>query len=251
MPAFGIATWHCARHAAAVMGPRLISGIAPLLQPPEVVVFWHEKLELNVAVTLRAWVIDTVQVPKPLQAPDQPPNVEPPPATAVSTTDWPLTYGSEQSAPQLTPAGLEVTVPVPVPFRVTSRTYSVGENIAVTDVAAVTVTTHVPLPEQPLPDQAMNVEPGVASAVSVTIWPEVKAAAHVAPQLIPAGLEVTVPLPVPVLFTVRVSWSSVNVAVSAVSAITLTTHVLVPVQTPPDQPVNVEPGVAVGVSVTI
>ena len=45
---------------------------------------------LNVAVTLRACVIDTAQVPVPLQAPLQPANVEPPAAAAVSVTLVPV-----------------------------------------------------------------------------------------------------------------------------------------------------------------
>ena len=46
---------------------------------------------LNVAVTFRAAVIDTVQaVAVPLHAPLQPPNVEPLAAAAVSVTDVPL-----------------------------------------------------------------------------------------------------------------------------------------------------------------
>jgi hypothetical protein len=40
--------------------------------------------------------------------------------------------------------------------------------VAVTEVAAVTVTTQVPTPEQPPPDQAENAEPLAAVAVSVT-----------------------------------------------------------------------------------
>jgi hypothetical protein len=45
---------------------------------------------LNVAVTLRAWVIDTVQPPVPVHAPLQPANVEPPAAAAVSVTLVPV-----------------------------------------------------------------------------------------------------------------------------------------------------------------
>jgi hypothetical protein len=47
-------------------------------------------LVLNVAVTERAAVIDTVQVPVPLHAPLQPANVAPLAAVAVSVTDVPL-----------------------------------------------------------------------------------------------------------------------------------------------------------------
>jgi hypothetical protein len=43
----------------------------------------------NVAVTLRAWIIDTTQLPVPEQAPDQPVNVDPAEADAVNVTDVP------------------------------------------------------------------------------------------------------------------------------------------------------------------
>ena len=45
---------------------------------------------LKVAVTDRAAVIDTVQVPVPVHAPLQPENVEPLAADAVSVTEVPL-----------------------------------------------------------------------------------------------------------------------------------------------------------------
>ena len=70
-------------------------------------------------------------------------------------------------------------------------------NVAVTVVAAVTVTVHAPVPLHPPPLQPANVEPAAAAAVSVTAVPWSKLAAQVAPQSIPAGDDVTVPLPVP------------------------------------------------------
>jgi hypothetical protein len=42
-------------------------------------------------------------------------------------------------------------------------------NVAVTDVAAVTITTHVPVPPQPPPLQPVNVDPVAGAAVSVTV----------------------------------------------------------------------------------
>src|SRR5207302_1723940 len=83
-----------------------------------------------------------------------------------------------------------------------SRRY--GRKLAVTDRAALMVTVQV-VPEaasQPL--QPVNVDPVAGVAVRVTTVPLSKAAEQVAPQLIPAGSEVTVPLPVPALVTVRV-----------------------------------------------
>lgn len=80
-------------------------------------------------------------------------------------------------------------------------------NAAVTVTAALTVTVHVPVPGHPAtPLQPANVDPFVGVAVSVTTWPLVKLAEHVAAggQTIPAGLLVTVPVPVPASFTAKV-----------------------------------------------
>src|SRR5689334_17125779 len=123
-------------------------------------------------------------------------------------------------------------------------------NVAVTAVAAVIVVVHGFVPVQPPPDQPVNVEPVAGVAVSVTAWLKLKSAAQVAPQLTPAGFDVTVPEPLPALVTVSVKRCSVNVAVTPVAAVIVVVHGFVPVQPPPDEPVNVEPvaGVAVGVT---
>jgi len=76
--------------------------------------------------------------------------------------------------------------------------------VAVTVVAAETVTAQVPVPEHPPPLQPLKVEPAAGVAVRVTAVPLVKLAEQVAPQLIPAGALVTVPLPVPAGVTVKV-----------------------------------------------
>lgn len=77
-------------------------------------------------------------------------------------------------------------------------------NVAVTVSAALIVTEHPPVPVHPAPLQPANVDPFVAVAVSATTWPLVKLAEHVVGQLIPAGLLVTVPVPVPASFTPKV-----------------------------------------------
>jgi hypothetical protein len=74
-------------------------------------------------------------------------------------------------------------------------------NVAVTLLAEFMVTGQVPLPLH-APPQPVNVEPPAALAVSVTGVPLLKLFEHVEPQLMPVGLDVTVPLPVPVLDTV-------------------------------------------------
>jgi hypothetical protein len=55
---------------------------------------------------------------------------------------------------------------------------------------------------QPVPLQPAKVEPEAGVAVSVTVVPLLNAAEQVLPQLIPAGLLVTVPFPVPLLVVV-------------------------------------------------
>jgi len=73
--------------------------------------------------------------------------------------------------------------------------------VAVQLVLPLTVT--LPL-EQPVPDQPAKVEPEAAVAVKVTAVAVLKVVAQALPQLIPEGELVTVPLPVPLWFTVTV-----------------------------------------------
>ena len=77
-------------------------------------------------------------------------------------------------------------------------------NVAVTARAWDIVTWQAAVPVQPSPVQPLKTDPESAIAVSVTSVPAPNAAAHPPPQLIPAGLLVTVPPPVPVLVTVSV-----------------------------------------------
>ena len=72
-----------------------------------------------------------------------------------------------------------------------------------TDFAAFIVTVHAPLPVQ-APLHPVKDEPLDAAGLRVTTVPEANAAAHVAPQLTPAGEDVTVPAPVPLFPTVSV-----------------------------------------------
>ena len=64
------------------------------------------------------------------------------------------------------------------------------------------MTWQSPVPEQS-PPQPTKLEPGAASACRVTWVPVANGAVHVAPQSIPAGVEVTVPDPAPDFVTVR------------------------------------------------
>src|SRR5436853_387779 len=160
-------------------------------------------MSVNVAVTVVAAESVTVQAPGPEQPPPlQPPKVEPAAGAAVSVTAVPLVKLAAQVAPQMMPAGALVTAPLPVPALLTVSV-KVGVKVAVTVVAAETVTTHDPVPEQPPPLQPVKVEPAAGAAVSVTAVPLVKLAEQVAPQSRPAGQLVTVPLPAPAGVTVR------------------------------------------------
>ncbi len=175
-------------------------------------------------------------------------------ALALSVTSVPSSNSKLQVAPQLIPAGLDVTVPEPAPVLETvSLNLAVGSRskVAVTDLAEVIVTRHLfsPLTESQ-PDQAtaLVLAPGVP--VSVTAVPWSKLAEQVAPQLIPAGELVTVPEPVPFLVTVSRCCSSANVAVTDFASDIVTLQVPVPEQPLPDQPLKVEPDSALALSVT-
>jgi len=135
--------------------------------------------------------------------PDHPAKVVPVAGAAVNTTFDALVKLAAHVPGQLIPAGLLVTVPVPVPASCTvMRTPDeVKLNVAVTEAAAVSVKVHVPVPLH-APDQPANVEPVPGVAVSVTAVPTAMLPLHVVPQLIPAGLLVTAPAPVPAFCTV-------------------------------------------------
>jgi hypothetical protein len=202
-------------------------------------------------VTAWAALIVTVQVPVPVQPPPpQPLKVEPAAGVAVKVTAVPLANAAEQVAPQEMPVGALETVPVPVPALVTASVKGCSVNAAVTEVAALTVTVQVPVPVQPPPLQPVNVEPAAGVAVKVTAVPLVNAVEQVAPQEMPAGALVTLPLPVPEFVTLRVKDDCTKLAVTVWAALIVTVHVPVPVQPPPLQPLNVEPAAGVAVKVT-
>jgi hypothetical protein len=161
---------------------------------------------LKVAVTLAAALIVTWQVPVPgHEARDQPEKTELElVGAAVRVTTWPSVKSLEHVEPQLIPEGAEVTVPLPLPVFATVKVKRVLK-VAVTVFAAEMETVHGPVPVQLGSDQPVNAEPPAAEAVRTTEPPSGKFAVwlgQLAPQLIPVGLEVTVPEPLPALATV-------------------------------------------------
>src|SRR5204862_7226233 len=93
-------------------------------------------------------------------------------------------------------------VPVPSlkPHAATSPPVAGGgalaEKVAVAEAAAAMVSVQEADPVQ-APPQLLNAEPAAGVAVKVTTVAAAKEALQLEPQLIPAGDEVTVPLPVP------------------------------------------------------
>ena len=134
----------------------------------------------------------------PLHAPDQPTKCELVPAAAVSVTWVPDLKLALHVFPQLMPAGLLVTVPVPVPARATVSSGKGGKvlKVAVTERSLDNVALQTPMPLQ-APDHPAKKELLIGAAVSVTWDPSSKLAVQASPQLIPAGSLLTVPFPVP------------------------------------------------------
>lgn len=194
-----------------------------------------------------------MHAPLPLQAPLQPLKVESESGVAVKVTDVPVGKSAEQVAPQLIPAGLLVTVPLPPPALVTVSLKAV-EKVAVTDLLAFMTTVHVAAVLIQSPLQPVKTELVAASALRVTVVPLVKDAEQVAPQLIPAGVLVTVPLPVPDLLAMSVKVGRAEkVTVTERLLVIATVHCLLSVETE-SQPlqlsiVEAESGVAVNVTV--
>jgi hypothetical protein len=151
--------------------------------------------------------------------------------------------------PQLIPGGLELTSPDPVPVFETLTVDVFGTNVALTDRAWLIITWQLPLPAQS-PDQPAKAESAPGVAVNVTVLATLKLAWQVMLQLlIPAGLVLTCPEPMPCLVTVRRNVFAVNVAVTDLACCMVTWQSPAPAQSP-DQPVNVEPESGVALSLT-
>jgi hypothetical protein len=125
-------------------------------------------------------------------------------------------------------------------------------NVAVTEVAAVTVTTQVSVPLH-APLHPANTEPPDGVAVNVTCVPLAKLPEQPSGQSIPSGELVTFPLPVPASFTVNTKFievPAVKFATTVVACVIVTVQVPVPSHGPAPQPANVDPFVGVAVRVT-
>jgi hypothetical protein len=202
---------------------------------------------VNVAVTDSAAFMSIVQGPVPLHStlPVQPVNVLPLFGVAVSVTTAPPLKFAEHVLGQRIPDGLLDTVPLPVPASVTvSPKVDVAVNVVTMVDAEVTVTKQLGLlPTQPWPSQLVKVLPVPGASLSVSCVPCGKLAVQVPGQLIPAGLLVTVPVPVPdsSIVTEYVA-AAVYVTVTVCAALITVVHgCVVPKQPPPVQPVKVDP----------
>jgi hypothetical protein len=115
------------------------------------------------------------------------------------------------------------------------------------------VTVHVaPLAvSQPL--HPVKSESSAGDAVNVTVVPITYVPVQVVPQLIPAGLDVTVPWPRPVLPTVNVKVFSVNTAVTDRPALIVTLQVAPATESHPVHPAKFEsaPGDAINVTAVL
>ena len=110
----------------------------------------------------------------------------------------------------------------------------------------------MPFPVQPFALHPSNVDPFAGVALKITVVPMTKFAVQLwVHWAMPPGELFTVPLPVPILVTVRdaVFGGAVKVAETVCGVFMTTTQEPIPVQ-PPDQPVNFEPAVPLAVRVT-
>jgi hypothetical protein len=191
--------------------------------------------------------------------PDQPAKVEPAAGAAVSVTPAPESYEAVHALPQSMPAGDEVTDPAPDPPLATARGYrTAGEpavKVAVTDLLPLMTTVQLAPDVWSQPVHPANVEPAVAAGTNVTLVPGSNGAVHVVPQSIPAGDEMIVPEPVPLLTTSRVmavdELLTPNVAVTVFAELIATVQVAPELESHPAQPENVDPAAAAAARVTL
>jgi hypothetical protein len=209
----------------------------------------------KLAVTDRAVVIDTVHVVAvPEHEPAHPVNTEPAAGLAVSVTEVPCAMLAVQGVElvQLMPPTLDVTVPAPVPepSALAERVHALGENPAVTDLAAVIDNVQVVAVPEHDPPHPVKVDPVAGVAVSVTDVPLSRLAEHDEPQSMPPTLDVTVPEPDPTFATDSARVAGTNVAVVDLAVVIDNVHVADAPEQEPAHPVNTEPAPGVAVSVT-
>ena len=179
-----------------------------------------EGFNAKLAVMLLAAFIVTTHDPVPVQAPPQPVKLEPLTGVALKVTLEALLKVAVQVVPQLMPAEVLETAPVPVPFLVMVSANVVGAirlNVAVTDFAASIVTSQVNAVPVQAPLQPAKLEPLMIEAVNFTMVFWLNEALQIGSQLMPAGLLETLPDPVPALVIVKA-----NVFAGAVLKIAVT-----------------------------
>src|SRR5208283_83959 len=128
-----------------------------------------------------------------------------------ATTPGVVLYKLPSRPCAMMPGQVGLTAAPPSVPKLPSTAKSGRPKVAVTDRAALRVTLHTPMPEQ-APLQPVNVDPAPAMAVSVTV-PLANVVEQTGPQLIPIGVLITVPTPVPAVETV-----SGNVGVALTTA---------------------------------
>jgi hypothetical protein len=242
------------KFAEQVLGQEMPAGLlvtVPAVPVPASVTVSANCCGVNVAVTDSAAFMSIVQKLVPLHStlPVQPVNVLPLFGVAVNVTTAPPLKFAEHVLGQRIPDGLLDTVPLPVPASVTvSPKVEVAVNVATMVDAELTVTKQLGLlPTQPWPSQFVKALPLPGVSLSVSCVPCAKLAVHVPGQLIPAGLLVTVPVPVPdsSIVTEYVA-AAVYVTVTVCAALITVVHgCVVPKQPPPVQLVKVDPAAGV------
>jgi hypothetical protein len=206
-------------------------------------------LTLALALSVNVQVVDV-----PVQPPLQPVKLAPAAGAAVNvTTVFCARLAAQLVEGQLIPPVLETTFPEPITLTLSERLPGgSGAKLAVTVVFAFMTSWHCAVPVHP-PLHPLNCEFASGTAISCTPVPWLKASPQsllAALQSMPAGIEVTLPPPVPPRTTDKVNAFWLKVACTVVSASIVTVQVAVPLQPPPVQPTNCQPAAGDAVSVT-
>lgn len=114
-----------------------------------------------------------------------------------------------------------------------------------TDCGALSVTVQLGVVPLQTPPHPTKTAPDAGVAVRVTLVPVANDATHAVPQVMPDGVETTVPGPERVTVTV-----GVNVALTETFAVIVTVHDVEMPEHPPLQPAKTQPAAGVAVSTT-